>query len=104
MRALVIISIFALGINIAFADETPIKLPKDVSIFIENRDLCDHFRGEDPYDEERRVFLEENISKFCTGTDAELSKLKKKYSKNQSIMGILNQYEEKVESSSLKNN
>jgi hypothetical protein len=100
MRALVIISIFALGINIAFADETPIKLPKDVSIFIENRDLCDHFRGEDPYDEERRVFLEENISKFCTGTDAELFELKQKYHNNSSIMEVLNRYEDKIEASS----
>jgi hypothetical protein len=101
MRALVIISIIALSINIAFAEEILIQLPKDVSDFIEKRDLCDHFRGEDPYDDERRVFLEENISKFCTGTDLELLKLKDKYIKNQSIMDVLNHYEEKIEASSL---
>ncbi|MGE5305257.1 MAG: hypothetical protein ACM3TN_18255 [Alphaproteobacteria bacterium] len=47
-------------------------LPADVLKFKERRDLCDHFRGEDPYDKERRKFLEENLKKYCAGTDRDL--------------------------------
>ena len=36
------------------------KLTGEVEKFKKRRELCDHFRGEDPYDEERRRFLEEN--------------------------------------------
>lgn len=46
--------------------------PEDVTEYKKRRDLCDHFRGEDPYDKERKKFLEENMKKFCVGTDKEL--------------------------------
>jgi hypothetical protein len=39
-------------------------LPADVLKFEERRNLCDHFRGEEPYDKERRKFLEENLRKY----------------------------------------
>jgi hypothetical protein len=97
VRLFVISFIFFAGLNTAIAGEMPEQLPPDVSNFVEKRDLCDHFRQEDPYDEERRIFLEVNVEKFCTGTDAELAGLKKKYLYNDSIMHILNQYEEMIE-------
>ncbi|MES2027180.1 MAG: hypothetical protein V4448_16645 [Pseudomonadota bacterium] len=43
------------------------KFPADAARFIERRDGCDHFRGEEPYDEERRKFLLDNIATLCTG-------------------------------------
>ena len=73
------------------------KLSGDVEKFKERRDLCDHFRGEDPYDEERRKFLEENLKKYCAGTDKELAYLKAKYKNNKSVMKVLDKYEEKIE-------
>ena len=73
------------------------KLAGHVEKFKERRDLCDHFRGEDPYDEERRKFLEENLKKYCTGTDKELTSLKAKYKNNKAVMKVLEKYEEKIE-------
>ena len=61
------------------------------------RDLCDYFRGEDSYDEERRKFFEENLKKYCTGTDKELASLKAKY-KNNKTLKVLEKYEERIES------
>ena len=58
--------------------EATARLPADVAKFKERRDICDHFRGEEPYDAERRKFLEENLNKYCTGTDKELASLKAK--------------------------
>lgn len=74
-------------------------LPRDVAQFKERRDLCDHFRGEEPYDQERRKFLEENLDKYCRGTDKALRALKIKYNKNKAAMKVLKQYDEKIEPS-----
>ncbi len=74
-------------------------LPVDVAKFKERRDLCDHFRGEEPYDAERRKFLEENLNKYCIGTDRELVSLRTKYSGNEAILRVLAGYEEKIEGS-----
>ncbi len=74
------------------------KLTGDVEKFKERRDLCDHFRGEDPYDEQRRKFLEEKLKKYCTGTDKELASLKAKYKNNKTPMKVLEKYKEKIES------
>ena len=72
-------------------------LPPDVVNFMERRDLCDHFRGEDPYNEERRKFLEENLKKYCTGTDKELASLKAKHNNNEAVLKALANYEERIE-------
>ena len=73
------------------------ELPTDIVEFKERRDLCDHFRGEDAYDEERGKFLAEGTKKACTGTDKELALLKKKYSNNEAVLRALADYEEKIE-------
>ena len=45
----------------SMASDKAYELPADVATFVERRDLCDHFRGEEPYDEQRRKFLNKNI-------------------------------------------
>lgn len=72
-------------------------IPEDVKQFIEKRDLCDHFRGEPHYDEERSRFLEKQVEKYCAGTNLELLSLKAKYRNNSAIIGKLSSYEENVE-------
>lgn len=73
------------------------KLPDDVELFAEKRDGCDHFRGEYPYNEERKIFLLKNITELCTGTDVELSNLKEKYKDTHAVMEKLSSYEEDIE-------
>jgi hypothetical protein len=73
------------------------KLPTDVARFIEKRDGCDHFRGEEPYDAERREFLLKNMNKLCKGTDRQLARLKKKYAQQPAIMEKLSDYDEQIE-------
>ena len=89
------IGVVPLG-HAAEKDHVP-KLAGDVEKFKERRDLCDHFRGEDPYDEERGKFLEENLKNYCTGTDKELASLNAKYKNNKTVMKVLEKYEEKIE-------
>ncbi|HZD41479.1 MAG TPA: hypothetical protein VE131_12195 [Terriglobales bacterium] len=76
-----------------------VDLPSDVARFKKRRDICDHFRGEEPYDEERRKFLKENLRKYCSGSDKELASLKKKYSDSIAVLKALAGYEGKIEGS-----
>jgi hypothetical protein len=81
--------------------EAAFKLPVDVASFKERRDACDHFRGEESYDQERRKFLVESLEKYCTGTDRELAALKAKYKSNKTVIDVLREYEEKIEANSI---
>ena len=75
--------------------ETP--LPKDVQRLLADREACDHWRGEEPYDAERRAAIDWAVCHSCTGTDAKLAALKKKYRNNTTVMEKLNAQSEKVE-------
>ena len=71
--------------------------PDEVTSFMVDRDSCDHFRGEEPYDRERRAYLAESIAEFCTGSDARLSLLRRRYAENPSVMAALRGYEDQIE-------
>jgi hypothetical protein len=86
------------GVFLAWGAIAQTTLPLDVARFVERRDGCDHFRGEEPYDEERRKFLHQRMLELCVGTDKQLSELKKKYRSNRAVMAKLNEYEVQIES------
>jgi hypothetical protein len=71
--------------------------PQEVTSFMVDRDSCDHFRGEEPYDGERRVFLMESIAELCTGTDAKLSMLRRRYAGDSAVTAALHGYEDHIE-------
>lgn len=77
--------------------ESSSRLPDEVSQFMERRNLCEHFLGEEPYDEERRKFLMKNLKKYCTGTDKELSSVRNKYKNNEAVLNALAGYEDNIE-------
>lgn len=93
-----LIALFVVVPCTSFASELINKWPAEVTRFIERRDLCDHFRGEEPYDEERRRFLKKNIVEYCTDTDSRLADLREKYKENPVVMDLLAGYEEDIES------
>lgn len=64
--------------------------PKDVATFKQKRCACYHFSSEDPYDNERREFLEEKVKMRCTGLVKLQELLLQKYQENQDILKILN--------------
>jgi hypothetical protein len=69
----------------------------DIRAFADRRAQCDHFRGEEPYDKARAAFLREQTATYCSGTDAELAKLKQKYAQDPAAMKRLDSYEERIE-------
>lgn len=80
--------------GIANADSA---LPKDVSSFIEQRQACDHWRGEYGYDEERQAEIDTAVCETCVGTDQRLAKLKQKYQGKKEILNTLDEFESDIE-------
>jgi hypothetical protein len=74
-------------------------LPKDVATFVERREGCDHFRGEEPTsaDPHRAREINRELKKLCTGTDKKLSRLKQKYAANAEITALLAPFEPNIE-------
>lgn len=72
--------------------------PDEVTRFMVDRDGCDHFRGEEPYDAERRAYLTESIAELCTGTDVRLADLRRRYARDPDVMAALRDYEDRIES------
>lgn len=79
------------------------SLPREVRDFIERREVCDHFRGEpvpEPEDDPesvRRKQIETALKRFCTGTDAELARLRARYRNNAAVTAALADFEDEIE-------
>jgi hypothetical protein len=73
------------------------EVPEDVAQFVNRRQTCDHFRGEEPYSPERRAELAEATGKFCRGSDRELSALLLKYRGNETVLKVLDEYDKDIE-------
>ncbi|WP_336973532.1 hypothetical protein [Sphingobium aromaticiconvertens] len=79
------------------ATDAPV-FPAEVTTFMVDRDGCDHFRGEEPYDAERAAYLEQSIRELCAGSDARLAKLRRRYAEEPDVIAALGNYEERIES------
>jgi len=71
----------------------------DLAAFLERRATCDHFRGEvpDPPDPERMRAVEKGIAESCTGTDAQLAALRRRYRDDPVVSRQLAEFEDRVE-------
>ena len=76
--------------------------PGEVRDFVEDRDACDHFRGE-PWpegdtaaDRQRRRELVEGIRTACAGTDRRLADLRQRYAADARISALLSGFETSV--------
>lgn len=65
--------------------------------YIIRRQACDHFRGEPPYSPERQTFLNDKMRETCTGTDAELQRLRAKYRDDPATVKALADFEDCIE-------
>lgn len=72
-------------------------LPAEVMAFRAKRDLCDHFRGEEPYDAKRAAFLKAEMVRTCSGTDQALADLRRRYASDPKVIAALKDYESRIE-------
>jgi hypothetical protein len=99
-KALMLLILFSSGCGTSMAADQTLaasRLPRDVRAFMERRDECDHFRGEDSPDADRRAEISLELQRLCTGSDAELARLKRTYAKNKSVQRSLDGYEINIE-------
>ena len=91
------------GASCALAAGVSKPLPREVRDFIERREGCDHFRGEpvpEPEDDPegaRRRQIESALEKLCTGTDAELARLRARYRNDAAVTAALADFEDDIE-------
>ncbi len=87
----------SIGFDVAMAEE---RFPADVVKFVEQREGCDHMRGEmpEPSERQRMKEVQRELRKLCSGTDKKLAALKRKYGGNAAVLKRLNEFEEHVES------
>ena len=72
---------------------SPERLPADVRRFIDKRDSCEHWIGEEGYDAARRREIARNVRRSCTGVDRELDRLRRVYRRNPRVLAALKDYD-----------
>lgn len=91
------LAVLTLGLIPMFGMAEERDLPNEVSTFLQKRESCDHWRGEEGYDKERRAEINWSICQSCAGTDSELAQLKKKYGADKASIDKLGELEPKIE-------
>jgi len=73
--------------------------PVDLAAFLERRATCDHLRGEipDPPDPQRMREIEQGTAAYCSGTDAQLARLKARYRDDPVVSKQLAEFEPRIE-------
>lgn len=82
---------FALAAAAPPAPQRP--LPPDVRRFIDKRDTCEHWIGEEGYDAARQREINRNVRQSCTGVDRELDRLRRVYRRNPRVLAALKDYD-----------
>jgi hypothetical protein len=88
--------------NVSLAALAQEKIPVEVSQFINERNICEHFldepyEGDTPEMIERKEFIQESIEIYCAGTDRRLAALRKRYKNNPAVINRLQRYADKIE-------
>lgn len=72
-------------------------LPGDVLRFIERRDRCEHFGGEESYDDARRREIEVAVARHCRGTDKVLLLLHQRHHGRRDVLQAPSPYDNRIE-------
>ena len=98
-RSICLLWVPLIGLAACAISPAPKNSTDELATFVEQRDTCDHFRGEpsDTVSEERLKEIADGIRRFCTGTDGRLAELKRRYANNALVLKRLDEYEEFIE-------
>ena len=66
------------------------RAPKPVRSLVDRREGCTHFAGEEPYDAERRRYLNRMFAELrCSRLEADAKALRKRYAKDRNAIAVL---------------
>ncbi|UYY57225.1 hypothetical protein [Sphingomonas sp. S2-65] len=68
------------------------ELPTGVRAFLQKRDRCDHFRGEELEYPAGAAEIAAQLDRLCTGSDAELARLKRTHARKPAVLRVLARY------------
>ncbi|RNF86453.1 hypothetical protein [Montanilutibacter psychrotolerans] len=72
------------------------ELPVAARDYVVRRNTCEHFLGEEPYDEERRREINAAVETYCRGLDAETARLRKRHRDRPAVLRMLDAYGDDV--------
>ncbi len=72
-------------------------MPRDVGSFLDRRSACGDARTDDVFDDGRDSFMMDQSAMYCTGTDAELKRLRTKYAARPDVLAALDRLEADIE-------
>ncbi|WDI95451.1 hypothetical protein [Xanthomonas campestris] len=67
-------------------------MPDDVRKLVDDYDTCEHFAGEEPYDDARRREIEAAVEQYCAPAPARLAALMQRYRNDAGISEWLRNY------------
>lgn len=68
-------------------------VPADVAALIERWEMCQHWAGEEPYDEERRQEILRGIAASCPGNEDTRAALERRYADRPDVLAKLRELE-----------
>ena len=78
---------------VAWAEES---VPRDVQAYLERRGACEHFIGEEPFDEARRRFLRLRILQTCSGINEQGQATRELHRDNPKVLKLLEAHSEPI--------
>jgi hypothetical protein len=70
-------------------DAAPAAMPAEVERLVERWEMCQHWAGEEPYDQARRAELEAGVAASCPGNDETRARLEAKYADRADVIAKL---------------
>ncbi|MEA9783123.1 hypothetical protein [Xanthomonas campestris] len=67
-------------------------MPDDVRKLVDDYDTCEHFAGEEPYEDARRREIEAAVEQYCAPAPARLAALMQRYRNDAGISEWLRNY------------
>jgi len=73
------------------------RSPKAVAAFVERRAMCNHFLGEEPYDEKRAAFLNRTIRELrCARLERDERRLRGTFRDRPAVLALLDETAESL--------
>jgi hypothetical protein len=92
---MILLTLVLASTSSALAAEEAANLPADVKALVDRHEGCDHWAGEEPYDEARGKEIAAAVRKLkCDRIDKDVAALRRKYTGNPAVKKALDAFNE----------
>jgi len=90
----IVVAVWLIAMPVHALTEEPV--PPDVQAYLERRRACEHFIGEEPFDEARRRFLQLRILQTCSGINAQGEATRELHKDDPQVLKLLEPHSERI--------